>query len=141
MNTKKILIIGQSLPAVKQNLPYDTTMLYDWLGELGISKDEAQVLFEFEAVYGYGFLGYDSKGGHIIPTKEHKDKYFKEVLADKIAKADKVWVLGRVAEKYLKEVGALKGKVSICTIHPSTRNYSLYIKNKQSILKEILSLL
>src|SRR6185312_4933999 len=55
---KKILIIGQAKPAVEQEYPYDTTMLYSWLKEQGISKLHAQHIFEFEAVY-QEFPGYD----------------------------------------------------------------------------------
>lgn len=58
MYKRKILIIGQSLPAVAQTVPYDTTLLFDWLEEAGISKEQAINMFEFEAVYGYGFLGH-----------------------------------------------------------------------------------
>lgn len=39
---KKILIIGQAPPLQKQDVPYDTTMLYEWLSEIGISKEKAQ---------------------------------------------------------------------------------------------------
>jgi len=47
----KTLIIGQAPANQKQTYPYDTTQLYDWLNEIGISKEEAQNLFTFDAVY------------------------------------------------------------------------------------------
>lgn len=141
MNTKKILIIGQALPAVKQKLPYDTTMLYEWLHEVNISKEDAQNIFEFDAVYGGEFLGYDDKGGHLKPSTAQKDHYWREVLNNKVNQADKLWILGRVADDYLKGLGAYEGKEVIVTIHPSRRNYSLYSKQKKQILNKITTLL
>lgn len=52
MNTK-IIIIGQAPPAVKQIVPYDTTLLYDMFSWVNISKEQAQELFEFEAMVDF----------------------------------------------------------------------------------------
>ena len=82
---RRNLIIGQALPAVKQEYPYDTTMLYDWLNEVGISKEEAQNIFEFDAVYDK-FPVFDSKGGHLKPTKDQMEEYYERSLRDKIEK-------------------------------------------------------
>ena len=38
----KILIIGQAPPAVKQTVPYDTTMLYEMFAWVDISKEQAK---------------------------------------------------------------------------------------------------
>lgn len=142
MNTKKkILIVGQSLPAVKQKLPYDTTMLYEWLKELNITKEEAQSLFEFDAVYGYGFLGFNSDGSHKLPTQEDKDKYWSEVLKKKVQETDKIWIVGKVAEGFLLSKGAVFDKDFIITPHPSYRNRALYNRNKKSILNKIKGLI
>lgn len=134
----KILIIGQALPAIKQELPYDTTLLYSWLEEIGISKQAAQGIFDFDAVFG-SFTGFDSNGGHLKPNKDQMDNHWDSVLQTKVELADKIWVLGNVAKEYL----STKDKTWSCntewlyTIHPSKRNWSLYEKNKASILKSI----
>lgn len=142
MNTKKkILIVGQSLPAVKQKLPYDTTMLYEWLEEVGVSKSEAQDLFEFDAVYGFGFLGFNPDGSHKIPTQDDKDKYWNEVLKEKVKRVDKIWIVGRVAEGFLLSKGVVFEKDIITTPHPSHRNRALYNRNKESILYKIKGLI
>src|SRR6476659_1760194 len=94
----KILVIGQAPPAVKQEVPYDTTMLYDWLKEVGISKEKAQEMFEWEAVSNV-FPGFGN-GGHKVPSQEDMDNHWEE-LKEKISKAQKVIVLGNVPRQYL----------------------------------------
>lgn len=137
MNTK-ILVIGQALPAVKQEVPYDTTMLYNWLAEVGVSKERAQELFEFDAVYG-AFTGFDSSGGHLKPTQKQMDEYWESTLSSKVELADKVWLVGKVAQEYFYS----KPKTYSCglevleTIHPSKRNYSLYMKTKDKLLSDL----
>lgn len=138
----KILIIGQALPAVKQSLPYDTTMLYDWLKEIGITKEKAQQLFEFEAVFGWDFPGHNKQGGHKPPTKKQMQSYWDEVLQTKVELADKVWILGSVASNFIEsqpKTWSCNLKV-IETIHPSRRNISAYRANKAEILNKIKSL-
>lgn len=136
----KILIIGQALPAVKQDLPYDTTMLYDWLSECGISKQDAQKIFDFDAVFG-SFTGFDANGGHLKPTHEQMDSHWDAVLETKVQLADKIWVLGNVPRDYI----ATKEKTWSCnsewlyTIHPSKRNWNLYLKDKDQIINKIKS--
>lgn len=51
MGRNKILIIGQAPPAVNQRVPYDTTLLYDIFEWVGIDKEQAQNMFDFDAVY------------------------------------------------------------------------------------------
>lgn len=136
----KILIIGQALPAVPQSLPYDTTQLYDWLEAIGVSKESAQGIFDFDAVYG-AFTGFDTNGGHLKPTQEQMDKYWDDVLETKVQLADKVWVLGNVPRDYINS----KDKTWSCdtewlyTIHPSKRNADRFNKSKDTILKSIKS--
>lgn len=136
---KKILIIGQAPAAVKQKLPYDTTMLYQWLMDAnGITSWEAQQLFEFEAIYNE-FPGFDANGGHLKPSKEQMDKHWNETLETKVQLADKVWVLGNVAKEYINS----KDKTWSCstdwlyTMHPSKRNFYSFNQNKERILKSI----
>jgi hypothetical protein len=134
----KILIIGQALPAIKQDMPYDTTMLYAWLDDIGISKEQAQDIFTFQAVYG-SFTGFDANGGHLKPTQEQMDEHWDKVLQTEVELADKIWVLGNVAKSYLET----KDKTWSCntewlyTIHPSKRNFSLFVKNKENIISSI----
>lgn len=136
----KILVIGQAPPAVKQGLPYDTTMLYDWLKECGISKEESQNMFTFDAVYDK-FPGFNESGGHKTPSTEEMDGYWKRSLEQKVQSTEKVWFLGNVAKNYFYS----KPKTWSCslkiieTMHPSKRNYDLYLKNKQKILTTIKS--
>lgn len=137
----KILVIGQALPAVKQEYPYDTTMLYDWLTELGISKAHAQHIFEFEAVYGE-FPGYDAQNNHLKPTIEQMDMYYSNVLKDKVNESDKIIFLGNVSKEYFKKKEYdLSNKEVIELIHPSKRNYSLYQKNKLQIQSKLRTII
>lgn len=135
---KKILIIGQAPPNKKQSVPYDTTMLYEILNWVGISKKDAQNIFDFEAVYDK-FPGYNDDGGHIVPTKEQMDDYWDRVLEEKIQCSDKVWLLGNVAKNYFWS----KPKTWSCnldileTYHPSLRNYNRIMNNKKQLTKEI----
>lgn len=138
MHNKRILIIGQAPPAVKQGVPYDTTMLYDWLNELDISKEQAQELFDFDAVYDK-FPGFDSKGGHLKPSNEQMEDYYARSLEDKINASKAVIVLGACARNFLNK--KVIDKPCTYTIHPSKRNYYLYNKNKNSILAEIKKVL
>ncbi|MAX51450.1 MAG: hypothetical protein CMH22_05680 [Methylophaga sp.] len=135
---KKILIIGQAPPAVKQGLPYDTTQLYDWFEELGISKGKAQDLFDFDAVYDK-FPGFASGGGHKKPSNEQMEEYWERSLKEKVENSKSILVLGGVARDFLKNKNIDKKMVFV--IHPSKRNTWLYNKNKESILGKIKGLL
>lgn len=133
----KILIIGQAPPANKQSLPYDSTMLYDWFKEIGISAEEALEIFHFDAVYDK-FPGHSKNGGHLKPNEKQMDDYWNRELRDKIIKCKSVLVLGACARDYLRDKNINKPIEYI--IHPSRRNYSLYQKNKESILSKINAL-
>ena len=134
---RKILVIGQAPPAQKQEVPYDTTQLYNWLSELGVSKSEAQDMFEWSAVYDK-FPGYD-KGSHAVPTWYEMEDYWETKLKYKVEDAQQIWILGRVAKNFLssRPTSYFEGKQVITTIHPSKRNLSYYRKNKQEILAQI----
>jgi len=134
----KILIIGQAPPANKQLLPYDSTMLYEWLEILGVSKNDALDIFYFDAVYDK-FPGYNSNGGHLKPTESQMDDYWDRELSQRVKDCKAILVLGACARDYLKSKNIDK-PISF-TIHPSKRNYSLYLKNKESILNEIRNLI
>jgi uracil-DNA glycosylase len=136
----KILIVGQAPPAQKQDIPYSTTMLYDWLKEVGIDKDTALELFDFEAVYDK-FPGYDTKGSHKVPSRQQMEDYWDRVLKEKIVNCDKIWIVGNVAFEFLISKEETNGKEVIKTIHPSKRNIDIYKKNKISILNKIQELI
>jgi uracil-DNA glycosylase len=134
----KILIIGQAPPAVKQALPYDTTLLYDMLGWVGIDKATAQTMFEFEAMVDT-FTGHGTNG-HLLPTDADMREHYLIVLKDKIEKADKILVLGKVAENALISFGAFNfatNKKVLYMIHPSKRNYNKIMNTKDEIIKSL----
>lgn len=137
---KEILVIGQAPPAVDQKVPYDTTMIYNWLEEIGISKEEAQDIFEWEAVYDK-FPGYDKKGSHNVPTQEEMEYHWENSLKEKVMKYNKIWILGNTARNFIedKTIGKdiMQGKIVHFSIHPSIRNRSLFNKNKYSIIKDL----
>jgi len=137
MNTK-ILIIGQAPPAVQQKLPYDTTMLYEWFSEIGISKEKAQELFTFDAVTDQ-FPGFDKNGGHKKPSWEMFVEYWTLSLKEKVENCKSIIVLGNVAKEYLSLMKIEKPITFL--IHPSKRNYALYQKNKDKILSELRRLI
>ena len=135
---KTILLIGQAPPSQKQEVPFDTTMLYDWLLELNVSKQSAQEMIEFDSVFNRfpGFQG----NGHAVPTQEQMDEHWSS-LKEKVKKYNKIWIVGKVALDYLKDKEEMKGKIIINTIHPSFRNKSIYLNNKKSILEKIETIL
>lgn len=134
----KILIIGQAPPAAKQSIPYDTTMLYDWFREIGISKDDALNIFSFDAVYDK-FPGFSSSGGHLTPTIHQMDDYWNRSLREKVETSNSILVLGSCARDFLLTKNIQKRMEFI--IHPSKRNYSLYIKHKEEILNKLSNLI
>lgn len=136
--SKKILIIGQAPPLQKQLVPYDTTMLYDWFKEIGISKEKAQDLFDFEAMTDKPPLVVN--GSHKPPTRSEMDDYFDRVLEDKIMNSRTVILLGRCPIDYFNLGGFYQilnnqGRYFVTLIHPSKRNTYLYNKNKDRILE------
>lgn len=137
MNTK-ILIIGQAPPFVEQKFPYDTTMLYDWFQEIGISKEESQKIFSFDAVYDK-FPGFYKNGGHKKPSYDQFLEYWNSALKQKTEECKSIVVLGNVAKEYLLLMNIQKPTIFL--IHPSKRNFSLYHKNKEEILNKLKSIL
>lgn len=139
MSKPKILIIGQALPDVEQSLPYDTTMLYDWLTEAaGVGPIQAQREFEFDAVFP-GFPGYDKNGGHNKPTKNQMLVHWNNALETKVQLADKVWVLGNVAKEFIEK----QPKTWSCnteflfTMHPSRRNYHKFTLCREELISKL----
>lgn len=135
---KKILIIGQAPPLQKQELPYDTTMLYDWLNEVGVSKEKAQKIFDFEAMTDKPpRIG--ANGSHLKPTKKEMDDYYRRVLHSKCLNADSIILVGKCSMEYFGfnnfyESKEINGKTYSTLIHPSKRNLDRYRKNKQRLI-------
>lgn len=129
----KILIIGQAPPAVKQSIPYDTTMLYETLSWVNISVDDAQNMFDFDAVYDK-FPGYNAKG-HITPTQEQMEEYWSRSLRQKVINSQKIIVFGKVAENFIRGIlpfGITQSRW-LFMMHPSRINY-FRIKQNQDII-------
>jgi uracil-DNA glycosylase len=135
MNTKKILIIGQAPPAVKQAVPYDTTMLYDIFEWIGITKEQAQNMFEFEACIGF-FPGFEDSG-HKKPTYDEMFFHYDNVNKEKIAKADKVILLGNVSRDFHSQLSMVNPNKFLHLIHPSKRNYHRIMQQKEDIIKAL----
>ena len=121
----KILIIGQAPPIKKQAIPYDSTMLYDWFSEVGITVDEAQKVFDFEAMTDK--IPQVGANGHIPPSEVEMAEYFQRVLKEKVSKADKVILLGASPRNFfnVKKFFTEEGKM-LSLIHPSKRNSKMY---------------
>lgn len=139
---KKILIIGQAPPAQEQKVPYDTTMLYDILGWVGITKEQAQDMFEFEAMSPT--LRGVKDGSHLKPLKGEMEGHFFKVLKHKIAAADKVIMVGNVAIKNVDKFCVkyrVPNKPYLRLIHPSRRNYSKIMASKEEITEKLSAFL
>ena len=136
MNGSKILIIGQAPAAKTQNIPYDTTLLYQILSWVDISKEEAQTMFEFEAMTDV-FPG-KGKNGHKAPAASEMFRYYQAVLKDKMAINKKIVVLGNVAHIALIRFNAITPQNEfIFLLHPSRRNYKKIMDSKESITRDL----
>lgn len=132
----KILIIGQAPGFQKQNVPYDTTMLYTWLDECGISKESAQDIFDFEAVSNV-FPGFDANGGHLKPSLDAMLRHWQTTLEGKVIRSDKIILLGNAAKEFFYSQPKSRNLNILELPHPSKRNYALYQKNKVKILTSL----
>lgn len=136
---KKILLIGQAPPAQKQEVPYDSTLLYEMLSWIGIDKNLAQRTFEFEAMTDK-FPGYDDKGRHMSPNQEVMENYYKNVLSGKINEHGKVILLGNLSRDFFrkKRISILHPNAKfISVIHPSKRNYASIMNSKHLIIQQL----
>lgn len=138
----KILIIGQAPPAVKQTIPYDTTLLYVMLGWANISKEQAQEMFDFEALVEE-FPGHNEGGGHKKPDKIAIANHLATVLQRKINASQKIILLGNEARTVIASEIITYGIYDkyLFLPHPSKRNYSLIMRDKpkfESLLKSFL---
>lgn len=137
----KILIIGQAPPAVPQEFPYDTTMLYEMFSWVGVTKERAQEIFEFEAVYDK-FPGHGA-AGHLQPSKDNMIAHWKDTLAAKCISADRILVLGNVAKEFLYTRIDIDwtDKMFVSMIHPSRRNQGNILMQRDSITAKLNGLL
>lgn len=69
---KKVLFVGQAMPAVKRH-PHHWPSLNTWLYGIGLTDKDIQKNFQYTALVNY-FPGYQEKGGHKVPTKEETTK-------------------------------------------------------------------
>lgn len=138
MKFTKILIIGQAPPAVNQRVPYDTTMLYEMLSWVDITKEDAQNIFEFDAVYNK-FPGYGPNKEHLKPTQQQMDEYWEQELEEKVQLADKIILLGNVSKDFInsKPKTWSSNKQFLELIHPSRLNYNRIMENKKSITNKL----
>lgn len=130
----KILIIGQAPPAVKQEVPYDTTMLYEMLSWVGITKEQAQEMFEFEAMVE-NFPGHGDNG-HKLPALKDIIQHYNKTLQPKLQSAKRVICLGRVSENFFMNTTyeILYPEIKwLALIHPSKRNYRRIMSQKEAI--------
>lgn len=130
----KILIIGQAPPLKKQTIPYDSTMLYDWFLEIGITKEQVQDVFEFEALT-YVFPGTNKNGGHKKPSWKMFNEHWTCSLKEKAENCKSIICLGNASKEYISKMNIEKPITYL--IHPSKRNISLFRKNKESILNAL----
>lgn len=129
---KKILIIGQAPPLQTQTIPYDTTMLYDWLQLAGVTKEEAVLKFDFDAVSNE-FPGLTANGQHKKPTIESARNHYQKILKNKIESAEKIIVLGNVARDFLPKIE----KPVLYLMHPSKRNYYKFSLVKETLIDSL----
>lgn len=121
---KKILIIGQAPSSVQQEVPYDTTMLYEILSWAGISKGQAREMFIFDACYDK-FPGFTEKHNHKPPTADQFKEYLDRGLRERILNSDKILLLGKVAFNFLTKERELLERAfprMLSLPHPSYRN-------------------
>ena len=131
----KILIIGQSPPNKPQQVPYDSTLLYVMLSWVNITKEQAQEMFEFEAI---SLINPGKHAPKIADMKAHWPD-----LEEKIQCADKVWLLGISAGNFFwKQPKTWSCNLQVLyTMHPSRRNYSRIMKKKEEITQQLFSFL
>lgn len=134
----KILVVGQAPPLAKQFIPYDTTMLYDWFSEIGISRAKAYEMFDFDAVCDT-FPGLTKSGGHKPPTVKMMNEHWERRLRDIVLSYSKIILLGKSAQKYIgsKNIIKQRGISTLNLLHPSKRNYYAFSLDKDSILKSL----
>lgn len=137
-NKHRILVIGQAPAKREQKVPYDTTLLYSMLEWVGISKEQAQDMFEFEALSNE-FPGLSKPGHHAKPAKENIEKHWKQELEIKVQLADKVWLLGEFVKKtFYNFPKTWSCNLQIMeTYHPSRRNYSKIMAQKETLTEQI----
>lgn len=138
----KILVIGQAPPAQKQTVPYDTTLLYTWLEEIGISKEHAQHIFEWEAVCPVFVGRYENGSGHRTPPHKMMYDHWKACLEEKVITANKIWVLGGVARDFIKLMENMNRSWSANTeffysLHPSRRNLHSFRQIKDQLIPDL----
>lgn len=109
--------------------------MLEWVG---ISKDTAQKIFEFEALTDQ-FPGKTLHGSHKPPSAEMVLKYWESTLRWKVENSQSVILLGKIACIHFYELTKnwYARPDSLELPHPSRRNYSRIMNNKEQITKDL----
>lgn len=132
---EKILVIGQAPPAKQQAVPYDSTLLYNWLEEIGITQAQAGQMFEFLAMVD-AFPG-SAKNGHKKPKIKDMDRHFFREISPRLKDGTKVILLGSVAGEYFLKYVKSHCYKRLYLLHPSRRNLHKFRQNKTQILNDL----
>lgn len=137
-----ILIIGQAPPIQEQVAPYDTTLLYHILEWVGVTKERAQELFEFEAMTP-NLRGVNKNGGHLKPLIGEQQAHYNNVLKAKIESAQHVLLMGRCSvDFFMKGTAFFTTQEKFTALpHPSRRNYNLIMLHKDSFINTLTQIL
>lgn len=113
-------------------------LLYDMLGWVNITKEQAQEMFDFEALVDK-FPGFDDNGGHKKPSPADVQQYWNDVLSAKFLASEKIIIFGIPARDFVYPAATAYGiyrnkKVNQAVLylpHPSKRNTALIMNRKQ----------
>lgn len=118
---KVALIIGQAPPEKNYQIPFSGTRLYHWFMTIGITKDEAITLFDFDALAN-NFLG-KKNNKHIIPNEFEINQHIPSLIK-KINEGDfkAIIPVGKLAIQYTLNIKPDLEKVIGREFYESTFN-------------------
>ena len=157
---KKVMFVGQAMPAVKRH-PHHWPSLNVWLYNIGLTDNDIQENFMYTALVNY-FPGYQEKGGHKVPTKEETAKeterlkktiidFDPEVLVT-IGKLSLSYCLNQKIDKLdrnyigttfnINPYGFLDKTILVIPLpHPSGASTWIYKEGNKALLQKALSIL
>lgn len=92
--------------------------MFSWIG---LSVEDVQHLCVFDACYDK-FPGHGDNG-HLPPTVQQMEDYWRRGLRERVDEAKKIIVLGAVAKGFLEsKFNIYNSDKFLCLIHPSMRN-------------------
>lgn len=80
MTVKKFLIIGQAKGEKWKHGPFYASKLWDWFATIGLTRDDAYKLFEFDALIDSGTAR--AKKGRVPPSGEQMKLYRPTLVAN-----------------------------------------------------------